>query len=103
MENRRTSEELGITDLSLPAVVTQHAFNTVNTTDGDAGAHVYKHVFRGGLRARAAISLNPPSINVQWQGRPTRKLFREYCAWRAAIIEDVLNRTGVKIAVVDLI
>lgn len=102
MKNRRTSAELGITELSLPTVITQHVFNTVNATGGDPAAHVYKHVFRGGVRATAAISLNPPSINVQWNGRPTRKLFPEYCVWRRTIIEDVFKRTGVRIAVVDL-
>ncbi len=102
MKNRRTSAELGITELSLPTVITQHVFNTVNATDGDPAAHIYKHVFRGGIRATAAISLNPPSIHVQWEGRPTRELFAEYCIWRARTIEDVYRRTGVRIAVVDL-
>ena len=102
MENRRTSKELGITELSLPTVLTQHAFNSVNVTEGDPAAHVYKHVFGNGVKATAKICLNPPSIKVQWEGRPTRKLFPEYCVWRKTITEDVYKRTGVKIAVVDL-
>lgn len=102
MKNRRTSTELGITELSLPAIITRHAFNGVNATAGDPAAHVYEHVFADGVRATARICLNPPSIDVQWEGRPTRKLLPEYCAWRATTIEDVFQRTGVRIAVVDL-
>jgi hypothetical protein len=75
----------------------------VNPTDSDPAAHIYKHVFRNGVKATAAISLTPPSIKVQWEGRPTRKLFAEYCVWRATTIEDVYRRTGVRIAVVDLV
>jgi hypothetical protein len=93
----------GPIDPPLSAIVWQH--NPQPAKPGALGAaeHTYKHIFRGGVKATATVSLNPPSVHVQWEGRPTRKLFPEYCVWRRTIVEDVHRRTGVRIAVIDLL
>jgi hypothetical protein len=65
--------------------------------------HTYKHKFRGGVKATAMISMDPFSFRVEWQGRPTRKVFPEYCRWRQTIFDDIHKRTGKRVAVIDLV
>ncbi|MCP5524928.1 MAG: hypothetical protein H7A46_25665 [Verrucomicrobiales bacterium] len=64
--------------------------------------HTYKHTFRNGVKATATFRLDPPSFDVEWEGKTSRALIPEYCRWRHSILEDIARRTGQRIAVVDV-
>jgi hypothetical protein len=65
--------------------------------------HIYQHTFKNGVTATATLSADPPSFAVEWQGKPTRKMFPEYLRWRASIIRDFTERTGKKVLVVNVL